>query len=173
MNDPDPSRDDAGQIVIRNRRPNRLVAPAVFLGLGLFWIGVCVFLVVGQPERWPLVSGVVGVVLAIASCALAAWALTRDPVYVWKLGRCLSTWPGPPYSPAVIHHIDIGPDPHEDYVDADEAVAACEVAVLLRPRGSVRMIVSIGDARRLREWADGHGIPVRDPGSVLRGVNPD
>ena len=151
---------------IRNRRPDRLTTPAVFLGLAIFWGGVCGYLLFGLPELFPVASGVVGFALGIASCGLAAWALTRDPMYKWALGETLSTWPGRVYIPTSVRRVEIGPDPDEDYTEALNSVPVCHAAVHVRPWGSLRMIVSLGDARRLAAWADRHGIPVRDPGGL-------
>jgi hypothetical protein len=102
------------------------------------------------------------VALAISAFALGLLAAI-NPVTRLVLDNELLADPGlRRYPPADIRDIRIGPDPQEDYAEPDLPVRLCQATV--KPAGgrTIRLIVSIGDAARLRAWAERHRIPVRD-----------
>ena len=53
-------------------------------------------------------------------------------------------------------------DPDEDYVERNLPIPMCELTVELQKR-KLLLIVSFGDAARVREWAERVGVTVIDP----------
>ena len=59
--------------------------------------------------------------------------------------------------------ISFAHDPLEDYVENKLPIRMCEVTIERRRGRRLKLIVSTGDAARLREWAEGKGVVVEDP----------
>lgn len=157
--------DDAVDRTIRNRRST--LWPVAGLGLLFcgFWLGVCGCVVsLGFGEHYVPVLLAWSVVTLVGSFAFAAVVRVRNPVERIKLGDRLERWPGGGYAPSDLAHIEFGPDPAEDYHDHPLPFPLCQATITPQMGRPLRLIVSTGDAARLREWAADHGIPVSDPG---------
>ncbi|HKA07464.1 MAG TPA: hypothetical protein VKD71_09420 [Gemmataceae bacterium] len=160
--------DSTEDLTIRNRRPNRLTVPLLMTGLGCLWATVCGLRVTGQLDRFfhpeiELYS------LGIVTCGVFTVAYLHQTVRHWKLGERLIVWPERRYRPAEILEIAFAPDPTEDYEDAATPDRLYEVRAHLRRRSAQRLIVSLADARRVRDWAIRRDIAVSDRAQVLVG----
>jgi hypothetical protein len=129
-----------------------------------FWVGTCGLVVAGQG------SGLVAAILAavvgalLINAILISLILGRGHVNRLLLSNDLMTSPAVAlYKPGEIREISFGPDPHEDYAEPPLPETLCEATVTFQLGRPVRLIVSASDAARLRAWAAGHDIPVRDP----------
>jgi hypothetical protein len=125
-----------------------------------FWAAACV------SGGWKLsINGLV-LLVALLLCFFQLFVfglllLKLRPVERIKLGDDIQVWPGSKrYAPDVIKQISFEPDPKEDYRDLALPIRHREVRIDLRPRGSFRLLVSIGDAQRIREWAVTKGAAV-------------
>jgi hypothetical protein len=159
------THDHPDDLLIRNRRSNRLIVPVLLFGLGCLWVTVCGLRINRLLDRLfrPEVD-LYG--LGIVSGGVLTLAYVLQPVRHWTLGETLAVWPERRYRPAEIREIAFAPDPAEDYDDATTPVLLCEVRARLRRR-ELRSIISVGDARLVRDWAICRGIAVNDPAGVL------
>jgi hypothetical protein len=161
--------NDAVALSVRNHRPNRLVRPLVLVGLGCFWAGLLSLYVTGVLDRLPFPSEVLIIGFGIVTCGVLAVAITYMTIQHWKLGETFVVWPGREYQPGDIREIVFAPDPAEDYDDSATPARRCEVRARLRGRGELRLIASVVDGRRVRDWAARRGIAVAETGQVLSG----
>src|SRR5258708_155372 len=162
--------NDAVDLTIRNCRPSWLTGPLVVFGLGCLW-AAAFGVRVSRVLDW-LVSPDIGLcTLGIVTCGVLTLACVYQGVRHWKLGEALVVFPGRRYLPVDIREIAFGPDPAEDYDDTATPARLCEAHARLR-RGKLRLVVSVGDARRVRAWGVRHGIAVSDPAGVLVGLRP-
>jgi len=164
--------DDSADISVRNHRPNRLTRWFVLVGLVSAWFVLFAVLRAGLLDWLPTPAEIFVSIAGIISCGVLSLTLTLDPVRHWKLGESLVLWPGREYPISDIREIAFAPDSAEDYDDAATPAPLCEVLARLR-RGEVRLIASVGDARRVRDWAVRRGIAVTDPTSVLESARHD
>ena len=70
-----------------------------------------------------------------------------------KLGDELRAYPSGRFRPADLVAIRFAPDADEDHAEDKLPVPWCQVAVESRRERTIRLVVSAGDAARLREWA--------------------
>ncbi len=101
----------------------------------------------------------------------ARGAITRRPVSRLRLGSELQATPLGRYETKDIEAIHFASDPDEDYVDKDLPIPLCQLTVNTRKKFSFRLVVSLGDAQRVREWADRIGVVVIDPEGYSRKNN--
>jgi hypothetical protein len=164
--------DDAVDLSIRNQRPNRVTVPLLISGLLCMWVTVCGLRVSGLLDQiFP--PEVELYALGIISCGILALAFSYQPIRHWKLGEALVVWPRGRYQPRGIREIAFAPDPAEDFDDAATPARLCQVRAHLRSRRELRLIASVWDARRVRDWAVRRGIAVSDPSAVLEAVRHD
>ena len=164
------TRDNPGDLTIRNQRRERWPAIVACLALFGFWVGVCVLVAV--PVRSPFMLGLLVLVggTVIAAAVFALVVFLRRPIDALALGDTLVPRPGElGYAPDQILRITFAPDPDEDYIDSPPPAAVCEVRVVLRAGGSFRLIATVDEARRLRAWAAEHGVEVVETGQALGG----
>ncbi|HEX3148286.1 MAG TPA: hypothetical protein VHR66_09380 [Gemmataceae bacterium] len=103
-----------------------------------------------------------------ASTAVCFGALTRFVVTGLKLTDVLQPYPaGTVYSPTNIKRINFAPDPCEDYHDSPLPIRLVEIKVDPTRGRSIRIIASVGDGRRLRDWAVRKGVEIFDPTNML------
>ena len=166
------SPDDATDLCIRNHRPNGLASALLLLGLASFWAAVGGLCLGGVLDRLPVPTELLVCTLGIVTCGVVSLTLTRQSVRHWKLGAALVVWPDRIYRPPEVREVAFAPDPAEDFDDAATPARLCEVRARLR-RGELRLIASVGDARRVRDWAVRKGIAVSDPTAVLEPARHD
>jgi hypothetical protein len=150
-------------IFIRNWRPCRWRVRYIAASLLLFWLamfGVTAFV---PAFRVSLYAFAVLLPALVISVFVVAWAMTRSPIDRLRLGDGIDAWPRGLYAPKRISHIEVGPDPAEDYVEKPLPVPLCALTVVVHNAAPLQMIVSRGDALRLKEWAARHHVDVRDP----------
>jgi len=164
--------DDASDWTIRDRRPNRLTRWFILGGLLSVWGGLILARRAGPLSWLPVEFEVFVCIVGIISCGVLAFLLPFISARHWKLGEKFVVWPGREYPVGDVREIAFAPDPAEDYDDAATPARGCEVRARLR-RGEVRLIASVGDARRVRDWAVRHGIEVTDPAGVLEPARHD
>jgi hypothetical protein len=136
----------------------------LFFLFALIPIGGCalfgVFACGGMPDFGvgAAIGGITGAVL------LVVFSLVYQPLEHLALADEMEVLPGLRRYPAKdIREVSFGPDPAEDYVEQHLPIRLCEAAIQPKVGRPIRLIVSAGDAARLRGWADGKGIAVRDP----------
>ena len=147
---------------IRNHRYQAWPAMPAFIVLGLICLagGLPLVLWLSHDLAMPVMVGTV-----IAWVGAASVVLPRLPHSVSrvKLGVLLQTYPGgTSLRPSLITEVAFGPDPAEDYAEGSMPVRMCEARISVRGRSQFQLIVSAGDAVRLREWATEKGITVTD-----------
>lgn len=158
--------DNAIEMTIRNHRYTRWTVIAVVSMVGTFFSGLFALLVLDA-------SGLVVflVVLAIAVSLAGAVGLGLFAPHIItgvKLTEVLQPRPGgPEYQPIDIARIDFASDPHEDFDDAALPIRMCEIRLRPVHRFAIRLIASVGDGRRLWDWAVRNGVDVFDPTNVL------
>ena len=149
---------------IRNQRYRSWPAVAGLSCWVVFWIGLAY--VVGRqlslvPTFW---VNLVFVLATTASFVLAGAIFDRYlPIRRLKLGAELRTTPNAKYALKDIQVIAFSPDPLEDYVEKSLPIQYFEVAIVRYKGRPLKLIVSFGDASRIREWAEQHGVAVDDP----------
>lgn len=150
--------NDAVDRTIRNRRRRAWPHWAGVAG----WVAVAVVLDEMTPVEWrhAVMSILAGPVLV--SSVLVWWCLHRLPVERLKLGDRLWAYPFGRLAPKDLGAIRIGPDPEEDFGESSQPVRLCQVTIECRRRG-LRLVASVCDAARLREWAGRRCIPFSDP----------
>lgn len=159
---------DAVQVIIRNRRRPRWQAWVVLVIISAFVLGACGVFGLDVAPKWGATLAMAGVGAAIGAVIFAVFAPT--PVSLMKLTDVLETRPaGRAFRPTEIVRVEFGPDPAEDYVDLPIPIRLCEVRVVPLLREPIRLIASVGDATRLRDWAVRKGVRVFDPQDALAG----
>jgi hypothetical protein len=157
--------DDAVDRTIRNQRCGRWPAWVWIVSWALLWVTAFVTAeLCTQPGRWRAVVFTTVAIVMLASLVFLLVALDRwQPTRRLKLGDELHAFPVRRVEPADIRAIRLAPDPDEDYVEAKLPVPYCQVTVDPRRGRPIQLVVSAGDAARLREWAERKGIAVIDP----------
>jgi hypothetical protein len=146
---------------------------AADLSLLAFVVGLCgiPFFTMPQGREAPFVFGILAMLTTTGALGGVLWLLR--PVERIKVGDQLQFWPGGNNSPRDVLLVEFGPDPGEDYVDGALPIPLCEATITVRRARPVRLIISVGDAARLREWADANAIPVSDPEGYARASRPN
>jgi hypothetical protein len=161
---------------IRNQRDTGWPASAwIGLWAGL-WVVAGIALASATPRPWgPAVAGVT-ILLMLGSCLALLIRLDRRPSRRLRLGDELRAYPFGRWQPADILAIHLAPDPDEDYVEGQMPFPVCLVTVEGKHGRKRRLVASVGDAVRVREWAERKGIAVIDPEGYSTGgarKNPD
>lgn len=161
--------DYAVEVTIRNHWPRHHSRLAVFILVGVFFLGMLGLCTLNPRLPW-MVLWAGGTFAALAAAAgLALFA--AHPVTALKLTTVVqSGLGGPVYQPAEIVRIEFGPDPQEDYVDSPLPVRLCEVRIVPLQHRAIGLTASVGDAVRLRDWAVRKGICIADRQDALAGA---
>jgi hypothetical protein len=154
--------DDAVDRTIRNQRYRGWPGWLWIGGWGLLWMPVAVVVETGTPDYWRVLVLPATSLLMVASCVPLIVFLDRQPVRRLRLGDDLRGG-GRRFGPAGVRAIRLTADPDEDYVESRLPIRLCQVTVETRRGCPLRLVVSVGDAARLRRWAEGKGIAVIDP----------
>jgi hypothetical protein len=152
-------------LIIRNQRAHRWFNPVAVSLVGLFSMAACGS--VGAPATVIPAKAVlpiaIGCLLALGLVLLMIW--TCRPVDRLVLSsELMSRPPNFAYQPTQIREVSFGPDPHEDYAESRLPFRLCQATVWPAGGWKLKLIVSAGDAARLRAWAEAKGISVNDPG---------
>jgi hypothetical protein len=150
-------------IFIRNWRPSRWRVRYFAAGFALTCIGMGGLLLYSRNSQVTVYALVALIPVLLTSVIVFTCALSLRPIDRIRLGDGIDAWPRAHYKRSQISHIELGPDPAEDYVDKPLPIPLCALTVVLTHDSSIRMIVSRGDALRLKEWASRHNVEVRDP----------
>jgi hypothetical protein len=130
----------------------------------------CAFVALPGPSAVTVAVGVVAAVSFVTAAVLVVFG--RLPLESLRLRADLLPQPGfPAYRPDEILRIAFAPDPAEDYAEGRTAAPLCEAAVAFRPHGGLRLVVTVEDAWRLRNWAVARGIEVVETDGVLGGAD--
>ncbi|HKA07466.1 MAG TPA: hypothetical protein VKD71_09430 [Gemmataceae bacterium] len=154
---------EAADIFIRNWRPIRWRLRCICAGFALAWIGLIGSLFFLPTSQIQLYALAVFLPLLLISMCTFTWVVTRNPIDRLRLGDDIGAFPRGLYARTRISHIELGPDPAEDYVEKPVPVPLCALTVVVDNAAPLKMIVSRGDALRLKEWASRHHVEVRDP----------
>jgi hypothetical protein len=150
---------------IRNQRYQCWPAWAWFGAWTLLWMPAIVIMDRLTPREWKGVAGAATCVPILGTGFLVLRHLDGRPVHRIKLGNQLRAYPrpGPRYWPSELVAVRFFNDEDGDYVEGARPVPLCQVEVEGRRGRPMRLVASVGDAARLREWAEQHGVPVVDP----------
>lgn len=157
--------DDTVDRTIRNQRYRCWPAWACLGAFALLWMSAAFVLDRLTPREWEPYVGGGTAALMLATMSVVVWHLDRRPVHRIKLGDELRAFPKPGgrHLPANIRAIRFSNDEDGDYIEGDLPVPLCQVMIEPRRGRRIRLVASAGDAARLREWAERHGIQVADP----------
>jgi hypothetical protein len=162
---------DAAVRTIHNQRPRHWPGRVMALVLCGFWLVTCGLLGTSLLANNTVLCLVLTLVALLGSCLAAITTLMLLPVARLRLGDNLEDEHERKYTPSEIRLIEFGPDPVEDYVESSLPVPCCQVTIRLASGRGFRLIVTVPDAVRLRDWAVGRGIIVHDPhGCSTRGA---
>jgi hypothetical protein len=150
-------------VIIRNWRPSRWRVRYIAAGFVLFWLSSCAALLFMPPPVMRVYALAVLVPEIVISGFVLARVVTHSPIDRIRLGDGIDVWPRGLYALSRISHIQLGPDPAEDYVEKPLPIPLCALTVVVHNTSALKMIVSRGDALRLKEWASRHQVEVRDP----------
>jgi hypothetical protein len=149
---------------IRNQRAYRWPSVSVVVLVGTFWFVICGLLSKSPSRNWTLFELVVVIAAACITALMFQVFQWLRPVDRLILNDESLVAPAlASYKPADIRQISFGPDPHEDYAEATLPIKLCQAIVTPARGRRLRLIVSAGDAVRLRQWAERRGIAVTDP----------
>jgi hypothetical protein len=166
-----PGHVDTADRTIRNQRYHGWpVWACLGVWAGLWIPAVLVADKVVPPHRHTL-AGAGCCSLMMASFVVTLRHLDARPVQRIKLGDELRAFPlpGRRHTPADIRTVRFESDDDEDFAEGDLPVPRCRVTIVTRKGRPYRLVASAGDAVRLREWAQGHGVPVVDPHGLAGG----
>jgi hypothetical protein len=156
---------------IRNQRCRPSLGLLWLLTWSVSWAGVAMILDVETPHEWRVPTWIAAFVLIFASWILLILVIMRRPVSRLRLGSELQIRPIGSLKSKDIEAIRFAGDPDEDYVERKLPIPLCQLTIEPRKRRSIQLIVSLGDAARVREWAEHAGIVVIDPEGFSRGIN--
>jgi hypothetical protein len=164
--------DDVVDWTIRNQRPQSWVGSFWIVGWMMFWTGALVIVELWAPYPWRgFVYPSTLVLILISFMTLVALLDGPHPIRRLRLGEDLQVVPAYRLKPADIRCIRMAADPDEDYVESKLPVPLCLVTLEGRRGRPIRLVVSVGDATRLRDWAERKGVILDDPhGYSSRGV---
>ena len=157
--------DDTVDRTIRNQRYRCWPAWAWLGALALLWLAAAIVLDRLTPRDWEPYVGACTCLLMLLTAFIVLWHLDHRPVHRIKLGDELRAFPMPGgrHLPANIRAIQFSNDEDGDYTEGDLPVPLCHVTVEARRGRRIQLVASAGDAARLREWAERHGVVVVDP----------
>jgi hypothetical protein len=158
--------NDVIEVTIRNHRYTRWSTVASVSVSATFILSACCLLGL---QAWLSLFGLIAIGASVAFAG--AMGLGRFSPYTLQclnLSDELQPWPGGVgYLPVDIERIDFASDPAEDYDESPSTIRMCEARVRPVHRLAIRLIASVDDGRRLRDWAVRKGIDVYDPTNVL------
>ena len=158
-----PDADDTADRTIRNQRYEGLRAWVWLAGWFLAWLPAGYMIESEAPREWRTPLALVTGLCVVTSFFLIVAHLDRRPVLRLRLGDELRAYPSGRLTPADIRAVRFAVDERAEYADGPRPVPLCEVAVEGRGGRRFRLVASAGDAARLRERAERHGIAVLDP----------
>jgi hypothetical protein len=157
---------------IRNQRYRVWPPLAVIGGWTVIWLGIAI---VVERELTPAPNFWVTVAFLVATAASFAGIMALfgrfEQVKRLKLGDEVRTSPSSRFAPKDIRVISFAADPREDYVEQTLPIPLCELTIARQRGRLLKLIVSLGDASRVREWAEQHGVPVDDPQKYSSRIN--
>lgn len=156
--------DDAVDWTIRNQRVRGPIAWAWLLGWGAVWFaGAIVAERLTPREARPLTEFIL-LLLILTSFVVLIVYLERHPrIQRLKLGEQLLAVPRRRLETKGIRTFRLCPDPDEDYAESATPVGLCLLTIELRRGSPMRLVITTGDAARLRRWAERQAILVDDP----------
>lgn len=158
---------------IRNQRYRGWPVPVMLGTWGVIWMAGAFVLeywlmpTVYYGVPYHLLMWVFWVLPMLASLIVILIKVDCRPPKRIKLGDDVWVVPGPRVQPKLIVAFHFARDPDEDYVENSLPIPWCELSIEFRKHWR-RMIVSFGDAARIREWAEQKGVTVIDPEGYSR-----
>jgi hypothetical protein len=155
--------DEAVDWTIRNQRVRGPVEWAWLLGWAAVWMAGAYIAERLTPWEWRLAGTIVFLAVIIASFVIVIVYLDRHRrVFRVKLGDELRVVPGRRLEPGEIAALRLSPDPDEDYVESITPIPLRLLTVEPRRGSRFHMVITAGDAGRLRAWADRKRVAVSD-----------
>jgi hypothetical protein len=161
---------------IRNQRYRGWPVLLIVCGWCAFWMAVAFVI-----EKWlipmvfygfpyHLLLWVGWIIPVLTTFVVMLIKIDRRPPKRLKLGEVAWVVPGPRVQPKDIRAFHFARDPDEDYVEKGVPIPWCELTIEYR-KCRRQLIVSFGDAARVREWAEQKGVTVIDPEGYSRRNN--
>jgi hypothetical protein len=154
--------DDVVDRTILNQRYSSWPGLLWLAAWGLFWMAAAAVVETRTPYAWRVAVFPATFLLIIASWVPLIVYIHRRPVRRLGLGDGLRGG-GRRLEPKDIRAIHLAADPDEDFVETKLPIRVCQVTVEARRGPRIRLVVSAGDAARLRDWAEQRGVAVDDP----------
>ena len=158
-----PGPTDTADRTIRNQRYHGWPAAALIAGWFGVWLAAVGILEWTTPRAWEKQILVATAIPILVTFFILIRHLDLRPVERLRVGDELRAYPSGRFQPADLVSIQFSPDADEDYAEDKLPVPWCQVAVRGRRGRTIRLVASAGDAARLRQWAERHGIAVLDP----------
>jgi hypothetical protein len=147
--------DDAVDWTIRNQRVRGPVAWAWLIGWAAVWMAGAYIAERLTPWEWRLAGSIVYLALILSSFViLMVYLEGHRRVYRVKLGDQLHVVPGRRLEPSEIAALRISADPDEDYVESVTPIRLYQLTVEPRRGSRFQLVITAGDAGRLRTWAE-------------------
>jgi hypothetical protein len=147
--------DDAVDWTIRNQRVRGPVAWAWLIGWAAIWMAGAYMAERLTPWEWRFAGSIVFLALVLASFViLLVHVEGHHRVHRVKLGDQLHVIPGRRLEPGEIAVLRLSPDPDEDYVESVTPIRLYQLTVEPRRGARFQMVITAGDAGRLRTWAE-------------------
>ena len=165
-----PLPDATTDLTIRNQRYHGGPAWAWIAGWFAVWLSAIAVLEWTTPREWEKRVFLATAIPIFVTFFIMIRYLDLRPVVRLRLGDELRAYPSGRFQPADLVVIRFTPDTDEDYAEEKLPVPWCQVAVQGRRGRIIRLVASVGDAVRLREWAERKGVRVEDSeGFATRG----
>ena len=158
-----PGLGDLADRTIRNQRKSGGPAWAWIAGWFATWLVALCLVQRVTPREWEKPVGLASGLPILITFVAIVRHLERRPAERLRLGDELRAYPAGRLQPTDIAAVHVSPDADEDYAEDKLPVPWCQVAVRGRRGRTIWLVASVGDAARLREWAERHGVPVDDP----------
>jgi hypothetical protein len=155
--------EDTADRTIRNHRCGIWPASLWPWTWFLFWVVGAVLVAMIVPSQWHKEVFSYWIIGAIVTLLVLFVALRFGPVERVNLGTELTANLYRSYDPDDIIALHFAADPAEDYADVEAPVRVVGITVELSDGRNLRLVVSTGDAARLREWSAQVGVLVIDP----------
>jgi hypothetical protein len=156
--------DEVVDWTIRNQRVRGPVAWAWIIGWGTVWLAGAFIVERLTPWEWRLTAGPTLLVVILASFVILLVYLERHRrVERVKLGEQFRVFPGRRLEPGEITTLRFSADPDEDYAESVTPVRLYQLTVEPRRGSRFQMVITAGDAGRLRMWAERKRVAVVGP----------
>lgn len=147
--------DDAVDWTIRNQRVRGPVGWVWLLGWGAVWFAGAIEAERFTPMEWRSAANIIILLSILVSFAVIIVHVERHPrIQRLKLGEDVLIIPRRRLGPNDIEAFRLSADPDEDYVESVTPIRLYQLTVEPRRGSRFQLVITAGDAGRLRTWAE-------------------